>query len=249
MLNGRSKIAPNPNLILSGQVFKILLIIRPGKLLGNLLELELTHEGYKVQVVHDVMSGLLKCQEINPELVVLDWHISRFFPDDLCHRLRSNNSQVGIIVLDTSERSSDRVAALDAGADDSVSVPFAMCEFLARVRVQLRKHMVQDSSILTFEDLHLNTATREVYRGDRYIYLTTKEFNLLKYLITYPRQVLTRVQIIDRVWDYNFAGDSNIIEVYIRYLRLKLEKDNDKRLIHTVRSVGYVLRESAFKQL
>ena len=95
----------------------------------------------------------------------------------------------------------------------------------------------------------MNTATREVYRGDRYIYLTTKEFNLLKYLITYPRQVLTRVQIIDRVWDYNFAGDSNIIEVYIRYLRLKLEKNNDKRLIHTVRSVGYVLRESAFKQL
>ena len=148
MLNSKSKIAPKPNLVLSGQVFKILLIIRPGKLLGNLLELELTHEGYKVQVVHDVMSGLLKCQEINPELVILDWHISRFFPDDLCHRLRSNDSRVGIIVLDTNERSSDRVAALDAGADDSISVPFAMCEFLARVRVQLRKHQIQDSSIL-----------------------------------------------------------------------------------------------------
>ncbi|MEL6910766.1 MAG: response regulator transcription factor [Cyanobacteria bacterium J06643_13] len=247
MLNSRSKIAPSP--VLSAQAFKILLIIRPDKLLGNLLELELAHEGYKVQVVHDVMSGLLKCQETKPELVILDWHISRFFPDDLCYRLRSNNSKTGIIVLDTNECSNDRVAALDAGADDSISVPFAMCEFLARIRVQLRKYQIRDDSILTFEDLRLNTATREVYRGDRYIYLTTKEFNLLKYLITYPRQVLTRVQIIDRVWDYNFAGDSNIIEVYIRYLRLKLEKDNAKRLIHTVRSVGYVLRESAFKQL
>ena len=263
-------------------IFKILLIVRPSKLV-NLLKLELSHAGYELEVVHDGISGLLGCEQFKPQLVILDWHISIFSAADLCYRLRTNFSSVSVFVLDTGEKTSDRcldvglhrlgensseesvskikhhyglkdlaqantcVAALEAGADDCISFPFVMKEFLARTKVQLRKYMVKNSAVLTFEDLRLNSSTREVYRGDRYIYLTTTEFALLEYLLSYPRQVLTRTQILDRVWGYDYTKDSNIIEVYVRYLRLKLEKDQSKRLIYTVRNVGYVIRESSFK--
>ena len=165
---------------------------------------------------------------------------------DLCCRLRSSNSQLPILVIAEGQKISDRVAALDAGADDCIGEPFSTIEFLAKIRAHLRRICLnQKPSVLSFDNLSLNILTREVYRGDRYIYLTAREFALLEYLMTHPRQVLTRTQIIDRIWGYDYMGDSNIIEVYIRYLRLKTELDNSKRLIHTVRSVGYVLRESS----
>ena len=254
-------------------IFKILLIVRPSKLV-NLLKLELSHKGYELEVVHDVMSGLLRCSQLEPQLIILDWHISIFSAAELCCRLRSNFSPISIFVLDSGQKTDNRlhekssqelsskikphrnlkdlasakhrVAALDAGADDCISFPFVMDEFLARIRVQLRKYTVKSPSALVFEDLRLDTATREVYRRDRYIYLTTREFALLEYLVAHPRQVLTRTQILDRVWGYDYAGDSNIIEVYIRYLRLKLEQNNARRLIYTVRGVGYVVRKSSF---
>ncbi len=239
------------------QVFKILSIARPSQLI-NLLKLELIHEGYEVEVADDERSGLLKYRQTKPHLVILDGSDSYFSTLDLCCRLRSINNFVPILVIvnrpigDREATIQDtvnlehRVALLDAGADDCISVPFAMSEFLARIRVQLRKYQINRPSVLMFEDLRLDTATREVYRGDRYIYLTTKEFNFLEYLLAHPRQVLTRAQILDRVWGYDFTGDSNVIEVYVRYLRLKLEKNNGKRLIYTVRGVGYVLRASNF---
>ena len=241
MLNSKS-LTPLTKLVSVG-TFKILLIVRPNKLI-NLLRLELSHEGYEVEMAHDGMSGLVKYREIEPQLIILDWSIADFAVLDICYRLRSGDSQISIIVLDSGQIS-DRVAALDGGADDCVAFPFAMSEFLARIRVQLRKYQIKQPSILWFEDLSLNSSTREVYRCDRYIYLTTKEFNLLEYLLMHPRQVLTRNQIIERVWGHDYMGDSNIIEVYIRYLRLKLEKNNAKRLIYTVRGVGYVLREKS----
>lgn len=258
MFNSEPKIIPNESVQFPR--FKILLIVRPSQLI-NLLKLELSHEGYEIEVVHDTISGMLKCREIKPQLVILDWYISSFSAADLCCRLHSHNNPFSIFVLDIGQRVGDRdcrastkdsvsikhrIAALDAGADDCISFPFAMNEFLARIRVQLRKYQVQKPSVLMFEDLRLDTSTREVYRGDRYIYLTSKEFSLLEYLLAHPRQVLTRTQIIERVWDYDDMRDSNIIEVYIRYLRLKLEENSDKRLIYTVRSIGYVLRESSF---
>ena len=271
MINSQSQVITNNA---QAQAFKILLIARSNKLV-KLLKLELSHEGYELEVVHDSLSGLLRCEQFKPQLIILDWHISCFFAADLCSRFRSIYNPISIFVVDSerqvedrfgeapsvgsissskldqdiknSARAKYRVAALDAGADDCISFPFVMSEFLARIRVQLRKYMVKSSSILMFEDLKLNSLTREVYRGDRYIYLTTTEFALLKYLLTYPRQVLTRAQILDFVWGYDYMKDSNIIEVYIRYLRLKLEKNNGKRLIYTVRNVGYVIRESDFR--
>ena len=224
---------------------KILLICPERDPLTNLLKLELSHEGYLVCIVNDGISSLDKFQEIKPELVVLDWSISDLSSKDICRRLRTENNQVSIITINQHHNVQDRVDALDAGANDSMSVPFAMSEFLARVRVQLRNYQseISEAAVFTFEDLTLNMFTREVYRQDCFIRLTTREFDLLSYFLTHPRQVLTRDQIIERIWGYDFEGDSNNVEVYIRYLRIKLEKSNSKRLIHTVRGVGYVLRE------
>jgi DNA-binding response OmpR family regulator len=138
---------------------------------------------------------------------------------------------------------SDRVAGLDAGADDYVVKPFSIEELLARIRAHLRRTQETEEDLLQFEDLSLNRLTHEVYRNKRAIELTAKEFDLLEYLLSNPRQVFTKDQILENVWGYDFMGDSNIIEVYIRYLRLKLEEKGEKRLIQTVRGVGYALRE------
>ncbi|MGL6344630.1 MAG: response regulator transcription factor [Waterburya sp.] len=244
MLNGKSQLCFTR--VIQPQKFKILLIVSPGKL-TSLLKLELSHEGYTVEVTDDGISGLLKCQKTRPELVIVDWSIPDFSASDLCYYLRSSNHQVAILVLTNGKKNSDRVTALDAGADDCISQPFSMTEFLARIRAHLRRNFlnIQNLSILKFDNLNLNILTREVYRDDVYISLTTKEFALLEYLITHPRQVLTRNQILDHIWGYDYMGDSNIIEVYIRHLRRKMEQKNWKRLIYTVRSVGYVLRESS----
>jgi len=150
---------------------------------------------------------------------------------------------VPVILLTARDEVGDRVAGLDAGADDYVVKPFSIEELLARIRAHLRRTQEPDEDVLQFEDLSLNRRTRQVNRGTRSLELTAKEFDLLEYLLSHPRQVYTRDQILETVWGYDFMGDSNIIEVYIRYLRLKLEEQGEKRLIHTVRGVGYALRE------
>lgn len=243
MVNSNSQLF-SPRVI-QPQLLTILLIARSQKVADS-LKLELSHQGYIVEVCRDGISGLLRAREIQPKMVIIDWSMSNS-ACNLCYRLRSSNSQLPILVLTKGQKISDRVAALDAGADDCVSRPFSTIEFLAKIRAHLRRICLQDqkSSVISFDNLNLNTLTREVYRGDRYIYLTAREFALLEYLMTHPRQVLTRTQIIDRIWGYDYTGDSNIIEVYIRYLRLKTEPNKSRRLIHTVRSVGYVLRESS----
>jgi DNA-binding response OmpR family regulator len=161
---------------------------------------------------------------------------------EICRRLRSTGSSIPVIFLTAKDDIGDRVAGLDAGADDYVVKPFSIEELLARIRAHLRRTQESDKELLQFGDLRLNRRSREVYRGQRAIELTAKEFDLLEYLLSHPRQVLTKAQILERVWGYDFMGDSNIIEVYIRYLRLKLEENREERLIHTVRSVGYVLK-------
>lgn len=220
-----------------------ILVVEDEEKLARFIELELKYEGYEVTVANDGLAGLAAAREANPDLVILDWMLPGVSGLEICRRLRQTGSKVPIVLLTAKDEVSDRVAGLDAGADDYVVKPFSIEELFARVRAHLRRTQEEKADVLQFGDLCLNPSTREVYRGDRLIELTAKEFDLLEYLIAHPRQVLTRDQILERVWGYDFVGDSNIIEVYIRYLRLKLEANDEKRLIQTVRGVGYVLRE------
>ncbi|HAZ47693.1 MAG TPA: DNA-binding response regulator [Cyanobacteria bacterium UBA11369] len=220
-----------------------ILLIEDEVKLARFVEIELTYEGYQVSVKNDGFEGLTAARELHPDIILLDWGLPGITGVEICRRLRSTGDKVPIILLTAKEEISDRVAGLDAGADDYVVKPFSIEELLARVRAHLRRTQEPNPDVLKFADLSLNRSTREVWRGDRSIELTAKEFDLLEYLLAHPRQVLTREQILEKVWGYDFMGDSNIIEVYIRYLRLKLETETAPRLIHTVRGVGYSLRE------
>lgn len=220
-----------------------ILLVEDEVKLARFVELELNSEGYRVSVANDGMTGLALARESQPDLAILDWMLPGLTGVELCRRLRSTGIKVPVILLTARDEVGDRVTGLDAGADDYVVKPFSIEELLARVRAHLRRTQEPDTDHLQFEDLSLNRRTREVFRGTRSIDLTAKEFDLLEYLLTHPRQVFTRDQILEHVWGYDFMGDSNIIEVYVRYLRLKLEEKGEKRLVHTVRGVGYALRE------
>ncbi|HEY9909446.1 MAG TPA: response regulator transcription factor [Thermosynechococcaceae cyanobacterium] len=220
-----------------------ILLIEDEIKLARFIELELNSEGYRITVAHDGMAGLTLARESTPDLVILDWMLPGLTGVEVCRRLRTTGNKVPVIMLTARDEVQDRVAGLNAGADDYVLKPFSIEELLARVRAHLRRQQEDDQDVLQFADLSLNRRTREVFRGQRAIELTVKEFDLLEYLLSHPRQVYARDQILEHVWGYDFIGDSNIIEVYIRYLRLKLEENNEKRLIQTVRGVGYVLRE------
>lgn len=219
-----------------------ILLVEDEVKLARFVELELSSEGYRISVAHDGMAGLTLARESSPDLAILDWMLPWLSGLEVCRRLRATGSTVPVILLTARDEVSDRVAGLDAGADDYVVKPFSIEELLARIRAHLRRTHEPNPELLQFEDLSLDRRTREVFRGRRAIALTAKEFDLLEYLLSHPRQVHTRDQILERVWGYDFVGDSNIIEVYVRYLRLKLEENNEKRLIHTMRGVGYVLR-------
>lgn len=221
-----------------------ILLVEDDVKLARFVELELTSEGYKVSVANDGMTGITLARESAPDLAILDWMVPGLTGVELCRRLRATGSKIPVILLTAKDEVNDRVTGLDAGADDYVVKPFSIEELLARVRAHLRRTQEDSSDVLQFEDLRLNRRTREVFRGNRTIELTAKEFDLLEYLMSYPRQVFTREQILETVWGYDFIGDSNIIEVYVRYVRLKLEANNEKRLIQTVRSIGYALRDN-----
>ena len=165
----------------------------------------------------------------------------------MCRRLRSAGDDLPILVLTARDSVSERVAGLDAGADDYLPKPFALEELLARLRALLRRtapDLDADSEMMAFEDLTLDPVTREVKRGERSISLTRTEFSLLEMLMANPRRVLTRGRILEEVWGYDFPTSGNALEVYVGYLRRKTEADGEPRLIHTVRGVGYVLRET-----
>ncbi|MFE4106938.1 response regulator transcription factor [Almyronema epifaneia] len=220
-----------------------ILLVEDEEKLAKFVQMELSYEGYEVAVANDGLAGLMAARDQEPHLVILDWMMPGLSGVEVCRRLRSTGSKIPIILMTAKDSIEDRVAGLDAGADDYVVKPFSIEELLARVRAHLRRNEPTEAEIFQFDNLSLNTKTREVFRGQRSIELTAKEFDLLEYLISHPRQVITRDRILEEVWGYDFMGDSNIIEVYIRYLRLKLEAEGEKRLIQTVRGVGYVLRD------
>lgn len=220
-----------------------ILVIDDDQQLSAALRRALEFDGYQVDVAHDGHEGLVRFQSQEPDVVVLDVLLPEVDGFELCRRLRQAGS-VPIIMLTARDEVADRVQGLDAGADDYLVKPFAVDELLARIRALLRRGGSDGRlAVLRFADLRLDTATREAFRGERRIELSTKEYEMLALFLHHPRQVLTRQTIYDRIWNYDFGGQSNLIEVYVGYLRQKLELNGELRLIHTVRGAGYVLRE------
>ena len=208
----------------------------------SLLKRGLSYEGYAVETASNGAEALSKAREKEPDLVVLDVMMPEMDGVEVARRLRQAGD-VPILMLTARGTVADRVAGLDGGADDYLVKPFAFDELLARVRALLRRRQPREREVLRFVDLTLDTASWEVRRGNDMIQLTAQEFDLLELFLRHPRQVLKRDFIYDRVWGYDFEGESNVIEVYVRYLRAKLEAGGKPRLIQTVRGVGYVLRE------
>lgn len=221
---------------------KILVVEDDEGIAGTLFR-GLTFEGYKVVTAADGPGGLAIVRDEPPDLVILDWMLPGLDGLEVCKRLRAAGS-TPILMLTAKDTIADRVQGLDAGADDYLVKPFAFDELLARVRALLRRAKpAEGGEVLKFADLVLDTSAREVRRGPHKLELTAKEFDLLELFMRHPRQVLTRDMIYDRIWNYDFGGESNIIEVYVRYLRQKTEVDGGLRLLQTVRGIGYVLRE------
>ncbi|MEW5988943.1 MAG: response regulator transcription factor [Chloroflexota bacterium] len=218
------------------------LVIEDEERIRHFLQRGLTYEGYRVDTAADGRAGLDMARDNPPDLVLLDLMLPGIDGFEVCRRLRGV-SDVPILMLTAKEAIEDRVAGLDAGADDYLVKPFDLGELLARVRALLRRAQPAQPQVYRFGDLELDTGTRQGRRGGRTFDLTAKEYELLELFMRHPRQVLTREVIFDRVWEYDFGGESNIIEVYVRYLRQKTEQGDLPRLIHTVRGIGYVLRE------
>ncbi|MEO3705392.1 response regulator transcription factor NblR [Trichormus azollae] len=226
------------------------LVIEPDDSLANQLAFDLEEAGYDAIVAHDAVSGLQQYRDAGgghshsrPALIVIDRMLTGESGLSLCRNLHTIGNCSPVLILMARDTVDDRVACLEAGADDYILKPYRSEDFLKLVRLYLKPD-VDTTEQLRFGDLVLDIGTRRVIYNSRTIELTMKEFELLKFFMEHPREVLTREQILENVWGYDFMGESNVIEVYIRYLRLKIEEEGQKRLIQTVRGVGYVLRES-----
>jgi two-component system response regulator MprA len=224
---------------------KRILVIDDEPKIVDFIRRGLTYESYAVDVAYDGESGLEQARREPPDLVILDVMMPGLDGLEVCRQLRAApQGDFPILMLTAKDAVPDRVAGLDAGADDYLVKPFAFNELLARIRALLRRRQTaDDSQVIRFADLTMNSSTHEMQRGNRPISLTAKEFELLELFMRHPRQVLTRDIIYERVWGYDFGGESNIVEVYIRYLRAKMEANGEPRLLQTVRGVGYALRE------
>jgi len=220
-----------------------ILIIEDDQAIVRVLKRSLAYEGYHVEAEYDGEKGFQKYQQFRPDVIVLDWMLPGIDGLEVCDRIRANDDNTPILMLTAKDTTRDRVQGLDSGVDDYMVKPFEIDELNARVRALLRRTKPERSVILSFNDLELDTTTRLASRKGRSINLTAKEYDLLELFLRHPKQVLTRDIIFDRVWGYDFGGESNVLDVYIRYLRQKIEEKGETRLLHTVRGVGYVMRE------
>jgi two-component system response regulator MprA len=229
----------------NGARARVLIVDDDPKIL-SLLRRGLSFEGYQVTTAEDGPGALTAARDQPPDLVVLDVMMPGLDGLEVCRRLRAGSEGVPILMLTARDTVPDRVAGLDAGADDYLVKPFAFDELLARMRALLRRSRVEEreSGVLRFADLELNPASREAFRGGQAIPLTAREFDLLELFLRNPRIVLTRETIFERVWGSDFLGETNVIDVHVKALRDKLEAGGGGRVIQTVRGVGYALRES-----
>ena len=228
------------------------LVVDDEQKLTDLLRLELDVEGYDVQVASDGASGLIQSQtNPTPDLIILDWNLPDFSGIDICQRIRAHGVTTPILMLTGHDEVTDRVKALDAGVDDYLIKPFSIDELMARLRAMHRRMATfaspsEDGSgqteLLQVADLSMNTRTRDVRRGEKSIHLSVKEYDLLNFLMRRSGRVLERQEIMRGVWGENFFGDDNLLDVYIRYLRQKIEINSNLTLIHTIRGVGFILR-------
>jgi DNA-binding response OmpR family regulator len=221
------------------KTYKILIVEDDAQIL-RVLELELKHEGYEVDTARDGLAGLERALK-EPDLVVLDLMLPKLDGMEVCARIRAK-SNVPIIMLTAKDRIPDRVAGLDHGADDYLTKPFSIEELLARIRARLRDRDPQ-ANVLAAKDLTMDRDRHEVQRNGTSIQLTAKEYALLEYLLLHRNKVHTRDELFNGVWGSDFLGDSNLIDVYIRYLRGKIDDGYDDKLIQTVRGVGYALKD------
>ncbi|MEU7640578.1 MULTISPECIES: response regulator transcription factor [unclassified Streptomyces] len=228
-----------------------ILIVDDEPAVREALQRSLAFEGYGTEQAVDGLDAVEKVAAYDPELIVLDVLMPRMDGLTAARRLRAGGVTVPILMLTARDTVGDRVTGLDAGADDYLVKPFELDELLARIRALLRRSSYataagtarpDESELLTFADLRMNLATREVTRGNRPVELTRTEFTLLEMFLAHPRQVLTREQILKAVWGFDFEPTSNSLDVYVMYLRRKTEAGGEPRLVHTVRGVGYVLR-------
>ncbi len=217
------------------------LVVDDDPKITQLLQRTLSLEGYRVQTAGSGAAGIEAARFHEPDLVILDVLMPGMDGLEVCRRIRAS-SATPILMLTAKDEVSDRVEGLDSGADDYVVKPFALDELLARVRALLRRHEPA-AAPLTYEDLELDTGSRTAHRGPRGFTLSTTEFELLQYFLRHPRRVLSRNAILNAVWGPDFERPTNVVEVYIGYLRSKIEADGEPRLIQTVRGAGYVLRE------
>jgi len=221
-----------------------ILIVDDDPKLLNMLRRTLEHEGFQVSTAADGYAALDQVQAHHPDVIVLDWLMPGLNGIGVVKQLRAVDDKTLILMLTARDAIEDRVEGLETGADDYLVKPFAPAELLARIHALLRRPAIgTKEESLTYADLYLSPVTRETRRGNRSFELTSKEFDLLQYLMRHARQVVRREQILQEVWGYDFGGDDNVLEVYIGYLRKKTEAGGESRLIQTVRSVGYVLRE------
>jgi DNA-binding response OmpR family regulator len=219
--------------------FKIL-IVEDEKQMAMFIEMELKHEGYEVDIAYDGLTALQKVKKQTFDLIILDIMLPGLDGMEVCKEVRKFN-KVPIIMLTAKSDIIDKVKGLDIGANDYITKPFAIEELLARIRV-VQRNSTSKFDEVRFDDLVMNNKMHKVFRGDKIIQLTKKEYDLLEILLINQNIVLTREQLIEKVWGYDYEGDTNVVDVFIRYLRSKIDDDFQKKIISTVRGVGYVIK-------
>jgi DNA-binding response OmpR family regulator len=220
-----------------------ILIVEDEAKVASFIKRGLEEEKYTVEVAGDGEEGLNRALEKPFELIILDVMLPKRDGLSVARELRAKGKQFPILMLTAKDSVEDIVAGLDSGSDDYLTKPFAFAELLARVRALIRRGEMDRGAEIVFSDLRIDPVGHKVWRGDREIDLTAKEYGLLEYFMRNPNQVLTRTMIAEHVWDYSFDSFTNIIDVYVNYLRKKIDRDAQKKLIHTVRGVGYILKE------